>query len=102
MDLAVRDEVDAAFLVAQRERANLDLLDRAGHPRHADLVADGDLVLGEDEDAAQAVAHEALRPEPDCDPHDPRARDERPDVDPQDLEDEEDRDPGQEHGGRCS
>jgi len=66
------------------------------------------LVLDEDEDAREEVADEALRAEAERDADDPRARDQRAEVDPELTEDHERRDrpdgerrDAPQHGGQC-
>ena len=55
-DRAVGEDVDGAFLVAQDRRPQVDRLDQAAGAVDRDDVADADLVLEDEEEAADQVA----------------------------------------------
>ena len=82
-DLAVGDVPDGAVDRAQPRRAQGDRLDRArGLVVEVDDVADAELVLDQDEDAGQEVAHQRLRAEAERDAEDAGAGQQRPELMP--------------------
>ena len=83
LHLAVGEDVDRAFLVAQHDRAQVDFLDEPALAIDDRDVADAALVLEDQEEAGDDVAHDRLRAETDRQPRDAGARQRRRDVDAQ-------------------
>ena len=67
--------------------AQRDVLDRAGDAGERDDIAARVLILAEDEDAVDGVAHERLRAEPDRDARDADACEHGADIEPELRED---------------
>ena len=67
--------------IAQHDRAQVDLLDVAGHAVDAREVADADLIFENEEEPRDHVADEILRAEADRQPRNPGAGQDRHDVD---------------------
>ena len=79
--------VNGAFLVAQHDRPEVDLLDQAADAVDRRDVADADLILEDHEEAADDVAHERLCAEADGEPGDAGAGQDGRDVDVEFVED---------------
>ena len=80
VDGAVREDVHRAFAVAQHDRAQVDRLDQAADPVDRGDVADAHLVLEDQEEAADDVAHQRLGAEADREADDAGAGQHRRDV----------------------
>src|SRR4029079_14583910 len=80
-ELAERDRVDLAVVVAQPHRAQGDLLHRALELPRIDVFPDTERVVGHEEDPGDDVAHQRLRADTDREADDARAGKERRDVD---------------------
>ena len=80
-DVAVGDGVDHAFNVAQHDRAQVDLFDRAADAVDVGRIAEADLILGDQEDPRDDVLDQRLRAEADRQADDAGAGQHRRDVD---------------------
>src|SRR6478672_7179599 len=96
-DLAIRDDVQRAGGVPQVDEAQGDVLDGALDGTDANDVAERELMLELEEEAGNEVAHEALRPERDSEADDPRAGEQRRDVEAELPQNQQQRD-DDEHG----
>ena len=83
VDRAVRKHVNRALDVAQDDRPEVDRLDDAVGAVDRRGIADADLILENQEEPADDVAHERLRAESNCQPGDPGAGQHRRDVQPE-------------------
>ncbi len=72
-----------AIVIAQHGAAQAHLFDRTLHSRNADSVADVVLVLEQDEEAVDEVMHQGLRAKTDGQTGDAGARQQRPQIQPQ-------------------
>ena len=77
LDLAVREDVHGAFLVAQHDGPEVDGLDEPALSVDDGDVADAHLILEDQEEAGDDVAHERLRAEADGQPDDAGAGERR-------------------------
>ena len=82
-DGAVREHLHRAFAVADDDRAEVDLLDRAGDVVDPRQIADPHLILENQKETGDDVAHEILRAEADRQARDAGAGQDRQDVERQ-------------------
>src|SRR5262245_17290248 len=82
-DGAVRKYLYRAFDVPKHDGAQVDLFDAAGDAVDASQITDADLVLEDQKEARDDVAHQILRPEADGQAGDAGAGQDRHDVDGQ-------------------
>ena len=90
-ELAERDGVDLAVLVAQPDGAQGEAFDRALGLAAIDVFADPEGIVGQVEDARHDVAHQRLAAERDREAEDRGAGDQRRDVDAHLREHDQDR-----------
>ena len=77
LDLAVREDVNGAFLVPEDGRPEVDGLDEPTLPVDDGDVADAHLILEDQEKTGDDVAHQRLRAEADGEPDDAGAGERR-------------------------
>ncbi len=90
LDLAERQGVQHAALVAQLERRSRDAFHRAADGADLDIVADPEAVLQQEEDTGQDVGDGRLGLQADGDAHNAGAGDQRPDLDAHGRQDDRD------------
>ena len=73
---AVGKHLHGSLAIAQHDRPQVDLLDFPAHAIDAGDVADPDLILDDQEETGDDVAHQILRAEADRQPGDAGARSE--------------------------